>query len=189
MVLSSVVYGRYRQSGCTHEQTSFAFFTCTFSRNIAYNAPLMCRSQSSSRRNDGSMGSVTPYPLALVVCDFIWDDPDTGKKTLIGTFSVIEGRSFPLVHPSISVLASLTDGCGAFVIRLELSDVDDEREPIFSLEHEVEVDDPRVIVEQVFVADNVVFTHPGEYRLRLFANHEFLIERRLILAASGGYKP
>ncbi len=80
------------------------------------------------------MGIVTPYPLAMVVCDFIWRDPFTAKKTLIGTFSVIGGTSFPLTHPSMDVYVSLTDGTGKFTVRLELADVNDEREPIFLLE-------------------------------------------------------
>jgi hypothetical protein len=32
---------------------------------------------------------VNPYPLAMVVCDAIWLDPATGKRTILGCFSTI----------------------------------------------------------------------------------------------------
>ncbi len=127
------------------------------------------------------MGILTPYPLAMVVCDFIWRDPFTTKKTLIGTFSVIGGTSFPLIHPSMDVYVSLTDGIGKCTVRLELADVNDEREPIFVLEQDVEFEDPRIVLEAVFQISGTTFPRPGEYRFKLFANQEFLIERRLIL--------
>ena len=136
------------------------------------------------------MGTVTPYPLAMVVCDFVWRDPYSGKNTLIGTFSVIGGTSFPLVHPSLGVYVSLTDGIGQFSVKLELTDVNDEREPIFELEQLVEVEDPRIVLEIAFQVSEVTFPSPGEYRLKLYANQEFLIERRLILVqAPAGEHP
>ena len=126
-------------------------------------------------------GTVTPYPRAMVICDGVWQDPYTSKFTLIGTFSSIGGRTFPLVHPIMSVYVSLTDGRGKLPVRIELVDVDEQREPILGMSDDVDFFDPRMIFEGVFQAMGVVFPEAGEYRLKLFANNEFLIERRILV--------
>ncbi|QDT35083.1 DUF6941 family protein [Thalassoglobus polymorphus] len=127
------------------------------------------------------MQAITPYPLALVVADYVHRDPSTGKMTIIGTFSMIGGAEFPLVHPVMAVYAALTDGRGKMKVKLELIDVDEEREPIFSQEVEADFVDPRMILEINFHATNLQFVHSGEYRLQLSANEEFLVERRIIV--------
>src|SRR5262245_19711844 len=118
-----------------------------------------------------------PYPLAMVVCDGFWRDPYTGKHTLIGTFSAIGGPNFPVVHPIVTVYVALTDGRGKTLLKLQLTDLDDEHAPIFELEQEVDFTDARMMCEICFQAGGVTFPSPGEYRLKLFANGEFVIER------------
>lgn len=128
-----------------------------------------------------SHDNLAPYPLALVVCDGIWIDPYTGKKTLIGTFSALGGSEFPLRHPILAVYICLTDGHGQVRLNLQLIDVDEEREPIFDLKEQVRFDDPRAIVEATFHAAGIELPEPGEYRLKLFGNDEFLLERRILV--------
>lgn len=129
----------------------------------------------------GTPGIVVPYPLAMVVCDGIWRDPYTGKNTLIGTFSVIGGGQFPLVHPIMSVYVSLTDGRGQFPITIQLVDVDEVNSPILEMSQEISLSDPRQVAELAFMAANVEFPHSGEFRLKLMASREFLLERRIIV--------
>jgi hypothetical protein len=117
----------------------------------------------------------------MVICDGIWIDPYTGKRTLIGTFSVVGGSSFPLVHPVLAIYIALTDGHGAVPVTVRLVDADEEREPIFSEDQTIEFKDPRMIVECGIQVMGVQFSHPGEYRLQLFANNEFVIERRIVV--------
>ena len=124
---------------------------------------------------------MTPYPLAMVVCDGLWRDPYTGKLTLIGMFSVLHGVQFPLILPIFSVYVALTDGRGNMPARIELTDVDEENEPIFNLDQEIQFVDPRIVGELIFEVRDVQFPHPGEFRLKLFANEEFLTERRIIV--------
>jgi hypothetical protein len=124
---------------------------------------------------------IAPFPLALVVCDGCWQDPYTGKFTLIGTFSTIAGESFPLSHPILTVYAALTDGRGNMPIRLQLVDVNEAEEPLFVHDGEVAFADPRMVSEVVFIGQGIQFPHPGEYRLQLFANNEFMTERRILV--------
>ena len=124
---------------------------------------------------------MVPYPLAMVVCDGIWRDPYTGKTTIIGTFSTISGKHFPLVHPVLSVYISLTDGHGKVPWEMVLVDVDEEREPIFQTSGEFEFTDPRMILDICVVQAGIKFPEPGEYRLKLLADNDFIIERRILV--------
>ena len=123
-----------------------------------------------------------PYPLAIVICDDIHQDPATGKRYLLGTFSVIHARVFPAVHPRLAVLVVLTNGRGKVPFKFQLVDADEERDPLFVAEGELEFTDPRAILELGFSLSNLTFPAPGEYRFQFFGSDEFLIERRMVLA-------
>lgn len=115
----------------------------------------------------------------MVVCDGFWRDPYTGKHTLIGTFSALGGGPFPLMHPVLTVYVSLTNGHGQTKITLRLVDAEEEREPLLEMEQEIDFSDPRMVCEICFQATGIIFPQPGEHRLRLFADGQFVIERRI----------
>jgi hypothetical protein len=117
----------------------------------------------------------------MVVCDSIHIDPSTGKRYLLGTFSIIHAVEFPATHPVLCLYVSMTNGRGDTPIRIQLIDADEEREPIFVNEAEVPFDDPRTVVEMGIVLQNITFEAPGEYRFQLFASDEFLMERRILV--------
>jgi hypothetical protein len=68
--------------------------------------------------------------LALNVCDYIWVDPWTNKKTLGGMFSVVQAHEFPAYHPIIAIHAALTNGRGKVILKIKLVDTDESRAPI-----------------------------------------------------------
>ena len=127
-----------------------------------------------------------PLPLAMVICDAIWQDPSTGKATLLGLFSEIGARAFPTMHPMLAVHIALTDGQGTMSIKLQLVDVDEELEPLFVVEGQFDFPDPRAIINMNVQMRSISFPTAGEYRLQLFARGEFLLERRLIVRQVGG---
>lgn len=122
-----------------------------------------------------------PYPLAMVVCDNIHRDPGTGKSFLLGCFSVICASEFPAIHPCLALYVSVTNGRGTVPFRVQLVDVNEERDPIWVEENEFELPDPRVVLEMCFCLNNLTFTEPGEYRFQLFACKKFLMERRILV--------
>ncbi len=142
---------------------------------------LLQRNGFMASAGSSGAGVITPFPLALVVCDNIYIDPYNGKRTIIGTFSAIGVQSFPLTLPILAVYIALTDGRGQINLRIDLVDVDEEKS-LFSAESLVEFPDPRLVIEVSFAAQNIVFETAGEYRLRLFANNDFLMERRILVA-------
>ena len=124
---------------------------------------------------------ITPYPLALVVCDGCWCDPNTGKFTLIGTFSTIRGEHFPLVHPVLSAYVALTDGVGLTEVGLTLVDAEEAIIPLCSDKKKLILRDHREVVELTFDLLNLRFDQPGEYRLQLWLNDEFVMERPIVV--------
>lgn len=127
-----------------------------------------------------------PYPLAMVVADAIWRDPATNKRTILGCFSTIGARSFPTVHPQLAVYVALTDGRGRVPIKLQMVHVDDDSNPIFQAEGEVEFPDPRVVLEMDFGFGNIVIPEPAEYRIQLLVSNDLVLERRIIVQRING---
>lgn len=125
-----------------------------------------------------------PFPLAMVLCDFIHRDPGTGKCTLIGTFSTIGAKQFPNIHPLFCLYVALTDGRGDLRVRVDLVKLDAAGDStIFESESLVVFEDPLAILELGFFLEKVTFDTEGEYRIRLHVENEFLLERRLIAMA------
>src|SRR4029077_1434550 len=122
-----------------------------------------------------------PYPLAMVIADAIHTDPGTGKRFILGTFSVLHATAFPAVQASMAVYISLTDGRGKVPFRFALVRTDADEETLFETNGELEFNDPRAVMDMVFAFQNVQFPHPGEYRFELHAAGEFMIERRILL--------
>jgi len=138
---------------------------------------------------DQKLGPPAPVVLAMIVCDAIYQDPATRKCTILGTFSTINARKFPVVHRQLGVHIALTDGHGKSRIRLTLVGLDETQSPLFSGEGTIEFADPRVVAELNFRLQNVTFPRPGEYRFQLHANDELLMERRLHVLAIPTQKP
>ena len=89
------------------------------------------------------LGPPAPVVLAMVICDAIYQDPATRKCTILGTFSTINARKFPVVHRQLGVHIALTDGHGKSRIRLMLVGQDETQPPLFSGEGTIEFADPR----------------------------------------------
>jgi hypothetical protein len=130
--------------------------------------------------HDAPMAPV-PLALAMVISDAIWTDPGTGKKTILGTFSAILAKGFPLQYKNLAVYLALTDARGTVPLTLRLVDVDELRDPVANHAMPVEFVDPIAIVEGVLQLSDLVFPEPGEYRLQLLAETELIIERRIVV--------
>jgi hypothetical protein len=121
-----------------------------------------------------------PEVLALVVADTVHRDDETGKVYIIGTRFTIHARAFPWTHPRIAAYMALVEGRGE--VKLEIRVVDmDEGNPIAQTEVMVTFPDPLDELDLAIFLSDVVFPEPGEYRLQLYADDQFLRERRLSL--------
>jgi hypothetical protein len=134
---------------------------------------------------DEKLGPPAPMVLAMVLCDAIYQEPATKKCTLLGTFSTITARRFPVAHSQLAVHAALTDGRGNVRIKLALVGEEEGTPPLFAGEGVIHFADPRVVAELNFQLQNVNFPHPGAYRFQLFGNDQLLMERRLLVMQAG----
>ena len=116
----------------------------------------------------------------------IWHDSFSGKHSLLGTFSQLNSSKFPFVHHRLSVYVVVTEGRGIVKLRLKLIDVDEQRPPVVQIEVEQPFCDPTAINESAFTFNNLPFVAPGDYRLQLFADGEFVMERRLPVIDNNG---
>jgi hypothetical protein len=53
--------------------------------------------------------STKPQILAWITCDSVYVDPATGKHTLLGIFSNLRAKEFPVVHPRMIWFLSFSD--------------------------------------------------------------------------------
>lgn len=121
-----------------------------------------------------------PVVLALTLCDLIYLDPATGKRSLLGLFSVAVGATFPLTLGHMAIHAALTECIGKLLLTLRIVDVNEVRQPVVEVKGDVDSDDPLTVIDLGFVMGPVSFPEPGEYRIQLFCNGTPLMERRLI---------
>jgi hypothetical protein len=123
-----------------------------------------------------SLAMSPPVPLALLICDHVWRDPHSGKHSLLGTFSGLGCSQFPLVT-NLSIYFAVTEGQGRLPVNMELVDVDEECPAVFDVEGIFLFEHLRQVIEGTFDFANMVFPEPGEYRLELCMDGEFLMER------------
>lgn len=122
-----------------------------------------------------------PIVLALIVCDDVWIDANSGKQTVLGIYGSVATRQFPYVMPRLAIYISLTECPPEMPIRVSVVDVDDQYPPIVDGEQVIQSSDPREVAQGTVRARNVAFPAAGEYRVQLWACGELMVERRLLL--------
>ena len=135
------------------------------------------------------MNFIKPDILSLLVCDQILLDRLTGKTSLIGMFSNIAARSFPVRHPHLCVFASLTDGRGKTPVEISIVDGEYARPPVVSGTALVEFKNPRAVACLNLHFNGLIFPEPCEYRVQLKCHGELLREARLYVSKVRKKKP
>jgi len=112
-----------------------------------------------------------PQLLAWITCDGVHIDPASGKHTLLGVFSNIKARRFPVVHPRMMWFITLTDvQMGKHTIRI-----------LFGLN----LENPKEVVSQQFESQsplqrinlineirNLAFESAGDYSITIEVDDE-----------------
>ena len=124
-----------------------------------------------------------PYCLAMVLCDSVYQDPATGKFTLLGTFSTIRATEFP-TKTRFCVYCAVTDGLGKSEIKLKIvhakkgKEADDEM-ILETPAIEINFSNPIAVVEGVMKIETDL-PNEGVYICELFAGNDLLMSRRLV---------
>jgi hypothetical protein len=119
-----------------------------------------------------------PVLIALVICDDVYEQPQGGKKALVGLFNGITVSAFPAQHGRIAVLVSMTDLKPNTTCRIEIVHGESEN-VMLSAQGPVPSTPggPITIYDMVFRFDNVIFPQAGTFFVRFWANDHLLVQR------------
>jgi hypothetical protein len=80
----------------------------------------------------------------------------------------------------------LTNGRGQVTIKVQIVDTDELHEAIWAGESVVDFVDPRMVAELDFIVGGLRFPDGGEYRVQVYADNQFIVERQLLVNRIGG---
>ncbi len=123
-----------------------------------------------------------PQLLAWLTCDGVHLDPGSGKHTLLGIFSNIQGRQFPVTHPFMIWFLTLTD-CAPGVHRVRISMGLDPAHPQPLLERSFESHSPLHRINLINEIRNLTFPAAGEYSLLVEIDEEPLLATSLTVGS------
>ena len=122
-----------------------------------------------------------PQLLAWLLCDGVHIDPSSGKHTILGVFSNIMAKRFPVVHPQMVWFMTLTDvAAGNHKMRISMSL--DPTDPKLLIERPFESQGPLVRINPINEIRNLSFQQPGEYSILIEIDDEPLLATSLTVA-------
>lgn len=68
------------------------------------------------RENEGR----PPIPVAILLCDQVITENETGKKSIIGVFDRIWAKEFPAIHKPAAIYIRIADAEGTYDMRIRL---------------------------------------------------------------------
>lgn len=115
---------------------------------------------------------VLPQVQAIVLCDHIYRDDETGKCVLAGTFNRVFLEEFPGEYQPASIYLNLSDFHGQHAIQFRFVRLSDQKiideSPKFPIAH----DDRREPHECIFDLPPLDFQEPGRYSLEILYDGE-----------------
>jgi len=102
--------------------------------------------------------------ICWLICDAVHIDPATGKHYLLGCFSNIRVRAFPVKHPRMVWFITLTDvTVGRHQLRILIGPDIERIQPI--VEREFESRSPLHKINLINEIQNLPLDQPGEYSI------------------------
>jgi hypothetical protein len=129
-------------------------------------------------------GSVKPLGKIVYVCDDVLRDPASGKTHVVGAFDTVRvplGADYPFVLDHLCVFAQFAGGRGAIAFRVTVVDASTGDEVFGSSMHSVTMPSGHGVVTLLIRLEDCSFPDPGTYLIQLFADGDFVDDRRLTL--------
>lgn len=115
-----------------------------------------------------------PQVLAWLTCDGVHIDPGSGKHTILGIFSNIRGRKFPITHPFMVWFLTLADvPAGSHKIRISMGTNPAQLTPL--IERPFDSQGPLQRINLINEIRNLSFASPGDYSLLIEVDEEPLL--------------
>lgn len=119
-----------------------------------------------------------PQLLAWLTCDGVHIDPGSGKHTILGIFSNIQARQFPVTHPFMIWFLTISDvspGQHSLKISMGLEGTTAQQ----LLERPFESQSPLHRINLINEIRNLSFPGPGEFELLVEIDDELLLATSL----------
>ncbi len=122
-----------------------------------------------------------PQVLAWLTCDGVHIDPATGKHTILGVFSNIRGRQFPVTHPFMVWFLTLSDvPPGSHKIRISIGLDPTQLQPL--IDRTFESQGPLQRINLINEIRNLSFPKPGDYSLLIEVDDEPLLATNIAVS-------
>jgi hypothetical protein len=119
-----------------------------------------------------------PQLLAWLTCDGVHIDPGSGKHTVLGIFSNIQARQFPVTHPFMVWFLTITDcSPGEHKLRISMGLDPTAMQPL--LERPFQTQSPLHRINLINEIRDLSFPQPGEYSLLIEIDDEPLLATSL----------
>lgn len=123
-----------------------------------------------------------PQVLAWLTCDGVHIDPGSGKHTILGVFSNIRARSFPVTHPFMVWFLTLSDvPAGEHQIRISLGTDPTAMRPM--LERPFQSQGPLQRINLINEIRNLTFNQAGDHSLLIEVDDEPLLATNITVSA------
>ncbi len=122
-----------------------------------------------------------PQLLVWLTCDAVHIDPASGKHTILGVFSNIKARGFPVVHPHMVWFMTLTD-VQPGTHRIKISLALDPTKPVELIQREFESQSPLHRINLINELHNLRFDQPGDYSIFIEVDDEPLLATSLTVS-------
>lgn len=134
-------------------------------------------------------GAEKPIGIALLICDRVIADAVTHEKTLVSTFNQILAKSFPCVHPRMTIFVAITNGRGPTQAEIRCVNESDDNTRVFGMKGPISFPDPIHVVEISFCFNNVHFAKPGLHSVEFLCDGELVLQSRFQVSMVKREKP
>ena len=122
-----------------------------------------------------------PQVLVWITCDGVHIDPSSGKHTILGVFSNIRARQFPIVHPFMIWFLTISDvPQGEHKIRISLGLDPANATPI--IDRQFQSHSPMQRINLINEIRNLSFNTPGDYSIIIEVDDEPLLATSITLS-------
>ena len=120
-----------------------------------------------------------PRAVAMIPCDHVHVDPQTGKLYVMGPFFEASIDSVPFMFGAIALYVVLTNARGPHIASASILDPNDEELPSLTRELALDFTDEKQRFQFFFSFENVVFDQAGEHLFVLRLSGEIVETCRL----------
>ncbi len=123
-----------------------------------------------------------PQVLAWLLCDGVHVDPSSGKHTILGMFSNIMAKRFPVVHPHMVWFLALTDvSAGKHTMRISMGMDPTQLKPV--IERPFESQGPIAKIYLINEIRNMSFPSAGEYSILIEIDDDPLLSTSIAVVS------